>query len=235
MKQTEYVFQRYEKKYLLTYDQYQQLLLELQPYMELDCYGKHTICNIYYDTDSYELIRTSIEKPSYKEKLRIRSYGIPKEDGDVFLELKKKVNGIVYKRRVCLPYALAITYINTGQCRYKTQILKEIDWFINRYHPDQKTFIAYDRMAYFGKEEDTLRITFDFDLRWRKDQVDLLYGDEGQRLLPQDKVLMEIKLPMAMPIWLSNCLNKIQIYPISFSKYGTCYKEHLVDAVKIGG
>ena len=90
-------------------------------------------------------------------------------------------------------------------------------------------------MAYFGKEEDTLRITFDFDLRWRKDQVDLLYGDEGQRLLPQDKVLMEIKLPMAMPIWLSNCLNKIQIYPISFSKYGTCYKEHLVDTVKIGG
>ena len=235
MKKMECVFQRYEKKYLLSSRQYLALLEKLAPYMELDVYGKHTICNIYYDTESYELIRTSIEKPSYKEKLRIRSYGVPNDDSNVFLELKKKVCGIVYKRRVCMNYEEAMCYLTYGTISIQSQILKEIDWFLERYHPNQKTFIAYDRMAYVGKEDENLRITFDFDLRWRRDHVDLAYGDEGERILSQDEVLMEIKIPEAMPLWLSNILNELLIFPVSFSKYGICYKEHLIDTIRMGG
>lgn len=235
MKKMQNVFQRYEKKYLLKWEQYLALLTKIAPYMELDAYGKHTICNVYYDTESYELIRTSIEKPSYKEKLRIRSYGIAHENSNVFLELKKKVNGIVYKRRVCMNYQDVMNYLERNQPSETSQILKEIDWFMEWYHPTEKTFIAYDRMAYFGKEDEDLRMTFDFALRWRKDQVDLCAGDHGEKILKDDEVLMEIKIPMAMPIWMSNVLNELKIYPISFSKYGICYKEHLFDQIRIGG
>lgn len=235
MKKMQCVFQRYEKKYLLTKGQYLALLTKIAPYMELDAYGKHTICNVYYDTESYELIRTSIEKPSYKEKLRIRSYGIAHENSNVFLELKKKVNDIVYKRRICMNYQDAMQYLERRQQPVTSQILKEIDWFLDWYHPSEKTFIAYDRMAYIGKEDENLRMTFDFAIRWRKDQVDLSAGDHGEKLLRDDEVLMEIKIPMAMPIWMSNVLNDLQIYPVSFSKYGICYKEHLYDQIRIGG
>lgn len=235
MKKMQCVFQRYEKKYVMTKTQYDGLLEKIAPYMELDAYGKHTICNIYYDTESYELIRTSIEKPSYKEKLRIRSYGVADKDSNVFLELKKKVNGIVYKRRVCMNYQDAMKYLESRYVPVKSQILKEIDWFLDWYHPTEKIFIAYDRMAYIGKENENLRMTFDFAIRWRKEQVDLTAGDYGEEILKDDEVLMEIKIPMAMPVWMSDVLNELEIFPVSFSKYGVCYKEHLFDQIRIGG
>lgn len=235
MKKMQCVFQRYEKKYVMTKTQYEGLLEKIAPYMELDAYGKHTICNIYYDTESYELIRTSIEKPSYKEKLRIRSYGVADKDSDVFLELKKKVNGIVYKRRICMNYQDAMKYLESRYVPVTSQILKEIDWFLDWYHPTEKTFIAYDRMAYIGKENENLRMTFDFAIRWRKEQVDLTAGDHGELILKDDEVLMEIKIPMAMPVWMSDVLNELEIFPSSFSKYGVCYKEHLFDQIRIGG
>lgn len=207
----------------------------MQPYMSLDAYGKYTICNIYYDTDTYEVIRSSIEKPTYKEKLRIRSYGVATSNSMVFIELKKKVGGIVYKRRIELPYPFVDAYLSGLYHPKNSQIAKEIDWFLAWYQPTQKTFIAYERMAYFGKQEEQLRITFDFAIRWRKDHVCLADGDHGEKLLKKDEVLMEIKLPNAMPLWLSSCLNKLEIYPVSFSKYGTCYKEKLFETLLIGG
>ena len=123
-----YTFQRVEKKYMLSPNQYEQFISEIKPYMQLDEYGLHTICNIYYDTMTNELIRTSIEKPRYKEKLRLRSYGIPDDDSTVFLEIKKKFNGVVFKRRVSMQHDEAMAYIESGiRPNFENQILFEID------------------------------------------------------------------------------------------------------------
>lgn len=83
-------FERYEKKYFLTPAGQKALLQTIAPYIKMDFYGKYTICNLYYDTPDWRLIRASLEKPVYKEKLRVRSYGVPAPDGKVFAELKKK-------------------------------------------------------------------------------------------------------------------------------------------------
>ncbi len=226
------VFKRKEKKYLLTTQQYQTLLPQLQEDMTVDEHGLHTICNLYFDTDRYELIRHSIEKPTYKEKLRLRSYGVPKPDDKVFLELKKKLKGIVYKRRVSLTLEEACRYlVHHEQPRRENQILHEIDWFLQRYQPVPKIYIAYDRLALFGNEDKNLRITFDQNILFRESLLDLSKGNWGKPLLKTGNVLMEIKIPGAMPLWLSRILNELGLYPTSFSKYGNIYKEHLLHQV----
>ena len=229
------VFKRYEKKYLLTPEQYEQLRKCLQEFMQIDEYGLHTISNIYFDTDTYELIRTSIEKPVYKEKFRLRSYGIPGQNDTVFLELKKKYKGVVYKRRVPMDLQQAMGYlVDKKQAVEKTQILSEIDWFFKMYEPVPKVYIAYDRIAFFGKEDSNLRITFDTNIRWRDYDLDLSKGDYGEPIMEPDRFLMEIKIPGTMPLWLSHLLTKLGIYSNSFSKYGTCYQKNILKQT-IGG
>jgi len=224
------VFKRYEKKYLLSRDQYDRLLPLLQTKMIQDDYGMHTICNLYFDTPQYDLIRTSIEKPVYKEKLRLRSYGVPGADDKVFIELKKKYKGVVYKRRVSVSLREAADYLETGKHpETDSHVLSEIDWFQNMYHTMPKIFIAYERCAYFGDEDPNLRVTFDQGIRFRETNLDLSFGDWGRTLLESGQVLMEIKIPGAMPLWMSRMLSELELYPASFSKYGVCYKEHLID------
>lgn len=226
---TNFVFERIEKKYLLHREKYNLLLEALEDYMCADSYGQHTIGNIYYDTEHYDLISRSIEKPKYKEKFRVRSYGVPNEDDKVFLEIKKKYNGVVYKRRVAMTLKEARTYFAEGiKPGKEEQILKEIDYFMAYYHPEPKLYLAYDRVAYFGKEDSNVRITFDHNIRSRAYDLDLGAGDEGEPLLADDQYLMEIKVPGAMPIWLSGILNELEIYPMSFSKYGNIYKKSII-------
>ena len=237
MTQYQDVFKRYEKKYLLNQGQHQALMERLKGSMTEDLYGLHTICNLYFDTHSYELIRASIEKPVYKEKFRLRSYGVPKTNSTVFLELKKKFKGEVYKRRASLTLEKSRHYLLQGEYPESSgQILQEIDWFLKMYQPVPKVFIAYDRLALYGNEDADLRITFDRNIRWRQSQLDLAKGDWGNPLLKSGNVLMEIKIPGTMPLWLSRILSNLEIFPTSFSKYGTCYKEHILRNVyKKGG
>lgn len=190
-------FQRYEKKYLLNPEQYQKIRAGLAPYMEADEHGRYTICNLYYDTPDFQLIRASLDKPVYKEKLRMRSYGVPADGDSVFVELKKKYKGVVYKRRTVLEAGEALDYL-AGRCspRAKDQICREIDWFLGRYHPVPQVFIAYDREALAGLEDRVLRVTFDIDLRWRDTALDLRSGDGGERITSRDQILMEIKIPV---------------------------------------
>lgn len=223
------VFQRVEKKYLMTAETCQLFQKEIQAYMQADQYGLHTICNIYFDTISDELIRNSIEKPVYKEKLRLRSYGIPNYNSQVFLEIKRKYKGIVYKRRVAMTLKEASYYLEHGiRPKNDSQILKEIDYFIKFYKPIPKLYLAYDRVAFFGKEDNNIRMTIDANIRSRKDDLALEQGDRGELLLEQDMYLLEIKVPNAYPIWLAEILSKLEIYPISFSKYGNIYKQNLL-------
>ena len=226
-------FQRYEKKYLLNPEQYQKIRAGLAPYMEADEHGRYTICNLYYDTPDFQLIRASLDKPVYKEKLRMRSYGVPADGDSVFVELKKKYKGVVYKRRTVLEAGEALDYL-AGRCspRAKDQICREIDWFLGRYHPVPQVFIAYDREALAGLEDRVLRVTCDIDLRWRDTALDLRSGDGGERITSRDQILMEIKIPGSAPVWLSRLLSENSVFPTSFSKYGVCYRENLMWPVK---
>ena len=218
-------FERYEKKYCLTLSQQRFLLERMTPYMKKDAYGEYTICNIYYDTDDYRLIRASLEKPVYKEKLRVRSYGVPADGDGVFAEIKKKYAGVVYKRRITLSPAAAAAFLRTGKSAAPLgQIGREIAWFQRTYRAEPKVFLAYDRVAFAGIDDPAVRITFDTDIRWRTTALDLRCGDYGTPLLPPGQILMELKLPDACPLWLSRALTDIGARQTSFSKYGACYK-----------
>lgn len=222
-------FRRYEKKYWLTAAQQRLLLDRMQPYMRPDRYGQYTICNIYYDTPDYRLIRASLEKPVYKEKLRVRSYGVPEANGKVFVELKKKFDGVVYKRRVTTEITqVGLLLSGGGHAADFGQIGREIGYFQSFYRTEPKVFIGYDRLAFAGAEDEELRITFDTGLRWRESELDLRLGDYGAPILSDDRVLMEIKIPGTAPLWLSRLLSEIGAFPTSFSKYGACYRDHLL-------
>ena len=160
-------FERYEKKYRLTAEQQRLILEGMRPYMKKDAYGAYTICNIYYDTDDWRLIRASLEKPVYKEKLRVRSYGVPEENGRVFVELKKKYDGVVYKRRITTEAREAAPFLAGAVPNGHGQIGQELLWFQQRYGAKPRVFIAYDRLAFAGIDDSELRITFDTNLRWR--------------------------------------------------------------------
>ena len=223
------VFQRYEKKYLINRRQYRRLLGELNGLITADEYGRHTISNIYFDTENFSLVQTSLAKPAYKEKLRLRAYGVPKADDNVFIEIKKKSCGIVYKRRVEMPFKQAHSFLVLGAHPPQMgQIHHEIEWFLKRYQPSGKAIIAYDRTAYYGNEDNALRITFDENIRWRDNYLDLTKGHFGSPLMPESQVLMEIKISGAMPLWLNHILTQLHIYPTSYSKYGACYANYIL-------
>lgn len=219
------VFERTEKKYIITTEQKNVLLKTIADRVYSDRYGESTVCSLYFDTDDFRLIRNSIDKPVYKEKLRLRSYSTPKSDSTVFLELKKKYKGIVYKRRETMTYSQAKQYLDNRIMPNNSQIMKEIDWAMNFYKTLRpRMFIGYDRTAYVGREDSHLRITFDENLRYSTESLDLSWGSFGENIIDKSLYIMEIKALNAMPLWLSNILNEMKIYPSSFSKYGTAYK-----------
>ncbi len=229
MKQYQDVFKRVEKKYILSAEQYSALQRILAGRMKADEYGLHTISNIYYDTDDYALIRESLQKPVYKEKLRLRCYGPATPDSQVFVELKKKFKGVVYKRRVSMKLKDAELFLATGVMRAPMeQIHKEIAYFLKVHPASPQVYLAYDRLAMYDPEGGELRITFDRNIRFRTDELSLASDSCGTYILPPDDVLMEIKIPGAMPMWLSRALSELAIYPASFSKYGRCYQDYIM-------
>lgn len=219
------IFERVEQKYRLDDNQKKAFLEAVEDRIHVDQYGYHTIHNIYYDTDCYDLIRNSIEKPKYKEKFRVRAYGEVTLESPVFLEIKKKYRGIVYKRRASLYAEEADAFLKQGiMPQNADQIMKEIQYFFSFYHPEPKVYLAYDRTAYVGNEDEELRITIDDNIRSREENLDFAYGSEGN-FLDENHHIMEIKVMGAYPMWLSSILSNLCIYPVSFSKYGTVYKK----------
>ena len=227
------IFKRVEKKYIVTDEQQEELVRFMAGKAAADNYGLTTICNIYYDTPDHQLIRTSMEKPVYKEKLRIRSYGVPNKDSKVFVELKKKYKGVVYKRRVDMSLIDSYEFVNFGVMPGKNpQIEKEIDYFLHFYKDIAPAmYLSYDRIAYAGIGNPDLRITFDSNITYREEEVRLEKGVWGDKLLDPHTRIMEIKIPGAMPLWLSHLLDDLKIYPASFSKYGEAYKRVFSEAL----
>ena len=223
------VFRRYELKYLLDPRQKAAVLAAMEPHMQPDRYGRTCIRNIYFDTDTYRLIRHSIEKPAYKEKLRIRSYR-PAGDRDmVFVELKKKFDGVVYKRRLQLPLDTALGWLDGSlPCPVASQIGREIEYFRSFYGSlSPRVLLTYERVAYFSEEQPDFRVTFDENIQARQEQLQLDGSPEGQALLPEGMTLMEIKCAGGIPLWLTRVLTEKKIYKTSFSKYGTAYCSYI--------
>jgi hypothetical protein len=228
-------FKRYEYKYILDKQKLDALLEGIQPYVEVDpyCVGgkKYSLYNTYYDTEDYSVVRHSVSKPAFKEKLRLRSYyESPSDEDKVFVELKKKADGCVNKRRAVLKYKDAIKLIETGQGErtgvfVNDQVVKEIEYYIKNHPVFHKTYLAYDRMAYFLKEDKNIRITFDSNLRAGPAEL----GESGARpIVDENTYIMEIKISDHIPLWLARLMTDNKIFRHGFSKYGTYYNNTIL-------
>lgn len=224
------VFERYELKYFLTASQKRSLMEEIGKRMKPDRYGRTTIRNIYYDTGSFRLIRDSLDHPVYKEKLRIRSYQRAEAGDMVFVEIKKKYEDVVYKRRVAMPKNSAENWIDNGKdIPFQNQITSEIGYFLKFYEGiEAKAFISYEREAFSDCSDPEFRLTLDENILARDTDLDLGSGIWGHSLLEPGITLMEVKISGAMPLWMSRFLSRNGIRKITYSKYGTYYKEHIL-------
>ncbi len=216
------VFDRIEKKYILDETQYKKIKNQIKKHMEYDPYhkGQYTISSIYLDTNEFDMIRASLEKPIYKEKIRLRSYNTPDINDDIYIEIKKKYNGQGNKRRIKMKLKEAYDFIE-GKIKNKTQIGKELDYIIKQNNLKPKIYIAYDRLAF---QDNNFRTTLDYNIRYRIEDINLENGDSG-KLLGKNIYILEAKAQYAYPKWFIELLNKEKIYPSSFSKYGNIYKK----------
>lgn len=236
MEPTQYLFERYEKKFFLTPEQYEAILPEIEKNMARDEYWRSTVYSLYYDTGDYALIRNSIESPVYKEKVRIRSYEPPQPDSPVFLELKKKARGKVYKRRVSMPFGQAVEYLaGSYHPPDEAQELQEFAVVRSRYALEPKVCMIYDRLSYLSDEPQNFRLTIDGNVRWGyADSAGRYLGDAG-RLLADGRMLLEAKTDEVIPLWLARAFSKLNIVPATYSKYGTIYQYNLIqDFLKNG-
>ena len=226
------IFRRVEKKYILNKEQYEQIKKILETKVISDEYGKSTICNIYFDTGNYELISHSITKPFFKEKIRLRSYNIPNKESIVFLEIKSKADNIVGKRRIGMKFKDFNKYLEDTKSIENSnfQIKNELDYYFKKYDLSEKMFIAYDREAFYAKDDRNFRITFDSNIRARNYNLELDKGTEGENILDKDKYVMEIKTLGSIPMWFVKVLDECHIVPGSFSKYGEAYTKLVLKA-----
>ncbi len=233
MQKAAYKFERIEKKFWLSASQYNELLPTLEHYLCYDEYGASTVCSIYYDTPDFALIRRSIERPLFKEKLRVRSYGIPRDDDAVFVEIKRKLNGIGYKRRISVSFAQAKRLMRGEAVSFTgTQTEREIAELVRRYRPRPAVCMTYTRFAMYGRQDSSFRVTVDSRLRYTTERPEQPAAEAMLPITDDDtKVLMEIKANGAIPQWLTDEMSRLKIYQAPFSKVGTCYTRHIAGAL----
>jgi hypothetical protein len=226
------IFQRVEKKYMVDPRQHRAMLSLIDEYMEPDQYPDYQVCNIYYDTEDYRLIRESLAHPKYKEKLRLRCYGQPDDSSNSFVELKKKYNGVVYKRRLEMPLGEARAWLDGRAPAPDSQVGRELAYALDHYQLIPRMVLLCHRRAWHGRENPELRLTFDDHILWRSEDLDLTAPPVGRALLEPGQRLMELKIPGAMPLWLAAAMNEQQIWPTSFSKYGHAYQTMMTELRK---
>lgn len=223
------IFQRYELKYVLNFRQLQAVLDAMEPHMVPDEYSHSSIRNLYLDTPDFRLIRRSLEKPVYKEKLRVRSYGQAGKQEPVFVELKKKYHSVVYKRRISIPQNQAMACIGGTRPWPDSQIGAELAYTMDFYnHLRPAVFLSYERDAYHGILDPDLRVTFDTDIRYRQEELTLDSDTWGTSILGPGQVLMELKVAGGLPIWMAHVLSQQKVFKTSFSKYGAAYQTILL-------
>ncbi len=219
-------FERREVKYLLTDAERAELLARVSSHLVGDEHGASTVRSLYYDTPTLILARRSSEHPAYKEKLRLRAYGMPAPEETVFVELKKKCDGVVYKRRSTRSLAEAQGLL-AGNVAAKGQIERELACAAGRYEGlAPACYLAYDREALYERGNRDLRLTFDRRVRmsWEAPRLDAeLYGG-AEQILDEGISILEIKTSRAMPLWLTQAMGELNLRQASWSKYGTAAK-----------
>ncbi len=218
------VMRRSELKYHLSKEQLAFFKNKIEEHMRVDKYGLTTIFSIYFDTPTFTLINKSIERPKYKEKIRVRSYGLTNETSPVFLEIKRKNDGVVYKRRIVTTEAQVNSFLNENDELNKTQIGRELVAFKEKYGKlEPKYLIISDRLAYI-KDNSDVRVTLDLNPRYRIDNLNLHSSSDGIPLLEEGDAILEIKVQNSVPIWLTKILTEGKIYKTTFSKVGNAHK-----------
>ncbi|MBQ6533271.1 MAG: polyphosphate polymerase domain-containing protein [Solobacterium sp.] len=220
----EQVFARVEQKYGLSEAQAAAFLELAGPCLKPDARPEYTLRNIYLDSPDDRMIIRSLDKPVYKEKLRLRAYGKPGMAGPLFLEMKKKSNGIVFKRRITLEADEIPDCLRGAGLKEKGQIGRELDYMFTKYRPVPKAYIAYDRQAWSGTFNPDLRVTMDRRIRYRLDDLDINSKSPEELLAMDSEVILEIKFQDAYPLWLAEILNHLRLQKTSFSKYGRVYR-----------
>ncbi|MDR2587212.1 MAG: polyphosphate polymerase domain-containing protein [Coriobacteriales bacterium] len=233
------VFERQEKKYLLEAGMAEKLLARCGSALEPDGRSSILIRSLYLDTPSHLLIRRSIEKPVFKEKLRVRSYGIIQDDNHpVFLEIKKKYRKTVYKRRVLMTLRDARRFVEDGvvplsslrgdnaKVALNRQIINEMYGALECYGALTPSFlVGYERRAYcYHATGVSLRLTLDSNLGWGKGSWDVEDMRGAHPLLPPAACLMELKTTAPLPLPLTHALDALHLYPRGFSKAAQAYR-----------
>ena len=243
MKKNTNTFERKEKKIIINKSDYPAISEKITEYLVPDKYNKdgkpYDICNIYFDNDRGDVIRNSVSKPSYKAKLRLRSYGTPTLDDNVFFEIKSKTNKVGTKRRAIMPLRKIYDFLETGMIPdeenyINRQVLREISYFIETYDAKPRTYVSYRRYAFYSKDDPNLRITFDTDIISRRDDLRLELGDYGEPLLNDEKMIIEIKFTGSIPIWLAHILSDFGLAIGSFSKIGYEFNKNLLSSNEKG-
>lgn len=227
------VFRRVEKKYIMTREQYLAIKEMLSEKMIEDSHGKSTICNLYFDTNEYELIRHSITKPIYKDKVRLRSYNLPTLDSKVYLEIKRKYEGVVSKRRIEMTLNDYYNFEEVNDLCENKQILNELNYYFKFYKLNATMFLSYFRRAFYAKDNMGFRVTFDSNIMARNYDLKIENGIYGDYILDKDKYIMEIKILDAIPLWFVKILDQFNISPCGFSKYGEAYTKLILKENKV--
>ena len=224
------IFRRVEQKYLITSEQYNALMEALGDKLVKDEYFYNDIYNLYLDAPDHRLIIQSIEKPMYKEKFRVRSYGLAEnEDSKVYLEIKKKFGGTSHKRRISMTLGEFYKYMEKGNRPKNANpiTLAELDYDFEKYNLQPSILINYERYSYYFRGNKDLRVTFDHNVKYRVKKPDLTNGDDMHHIIDKDMYIMEIKSLDSLPIKLSQLLAKLKIYPRGFSKPKNAYLKSL--------
>ena len=229
MQNYQMIFERIEAKYILNRKQHQQLMKSLAGHIQENQFPHSDITSVYFDSSDCILARKSLEKPAYREKLRLRCYTVPTRESEVFFEIKKKYLGVTYKRRQGLSYGEATDYILFNRIPSDSQIMKEVDYLKNsKYQLEPKALISYKRDSWDAINEPDLRITFDRDIRFNLKNLLLISPVNEHRLGNDDLIIMEIKTINAMPLWLTEILDEMKLYPGNYSKYGNIYQNYIM-------
>ena len=230
---------RYEFKFPISYDDMDRLMDDLIPYVKSDKhvneYGIYTISSLYMENDCKDCYYETINGDPFRQKVRLRVYGKQAfKDSDAFLELKNKINGLVVKRRINMKLSDAVNFMNdcakNGNSAkiesYKnadSQILKEIRQVIATKKLKPAVIVSYERLPLVAIDDESLRITFDFNLRSRSDALDQTEGTGGLRRCPKNVAILEIKTNKPLPYWLTKILAKYNYRNQTFSKYCSHY------------
>ncbi|PAV30485.1 VTC domain-containing protein [Virgibacillus profundi] len=224
------IFRRREQKYLITKEQYQELIMQIAPYMRSDKFGidgRYTVSTLYFESSDHKIYFETKNKLKYRQKLRLRVYNDTDLNSTAFFEVKQKHKKVVNKRRMLIPLHEAYRYLDEKEDSldyYETsnpQVLKEIDYFRKLYQLDPEMVVSYDRHALHCTDDPDLRITFDLNLRCRKDNLLLEHGPHGVNFIDDDLVVLEVKVNDSVPLWLTRILQNINCEQRSASKFCT--------------